>query len=105
MAQKNTKGWAWSYVDGWVFCKGDDANAPALARQFKEEHPKGYIRTYRRDVRAGGGTIPITVVVVREKVPCCTCGEAYGTRPVWLPVPCAYCANGADHLETQPARV
>lgn len=95
---RNLKGYVWRFVDGWVFCKGDEAQAPSLARQFKRDHPRGSVRTVKRSVRAGGGEIPVTVVTVREKEPKCTCGEACGRRPSYLTEKCAYCVVGPEML-------
>lgn len=43
--------------------------------------------------KRGGGAFqePVTVIVVRRKEPCCTCGEAQGKRPEYLAKVCAYC--------------
>ncbi len=99
MPDYHLKGWRWQFVDGWVFCKGDaEEGAPALVRQFKREHPGKSVTTAKRTVRAGGGTIPVTTVTVREKEPQCTCGEARGRRAGYLKEPCAYCIVGPEML-------
>lgn len=92
----NTRGWVWEARDGWAFCKGDEAQAPAQVRQFKQDWPGASVNTHKRRVRAGGISIPLTVVVVRQRVAECTCGEEKGRRPAYLATVCGYCEAKAE---------
>lgn len=58
-------------LDSWALCKGDGDIADKIKAEMRDnwkDLPRVSVNVFKREVRAGGARIPLTCIVVRQRI-------------------------------------